>query len=308
MKRRDSVSHTFKIAFLLCAICSVLVSLAAVGLRRFQKANQELDKQRNILIAAGLYDEERHIITLPDNNDPQRKVDRPDLKIGDLFQKPGESGKRPWIEEKIIKLDTGEEISNDEKAQIKEKFGSVERYSARKAARDESGAWSRPVPQEKDVARIKRRELFEAVYLVHKPDGQLDQVILPIRGYGLWSTLWGFISLKSDLVTIGGITYYEQGETPGLGGEVDNPNWKKLWHDKQAFEDGKVAIRVIKGQVERDTPDAEHKVDGLSGATITSKGVTNMLHYWLGPEGFGPFLDRLKKQRTEKKQDDKVKG
>lgn len=300
--KRDSVLHTFKVAGVLCLVCSVLVSVAAVGLRGFQKANQELDKQRNLLIAAGLYDEERRVIAVPDQHDPKKKVDRPDLKIGDLFQKPGESADRPWIEERIINLKTGEEISKEEQAKIKQKFGSVERYSARKASRINAESWSRPVPAEKDVARIKRRENYAPVYLVHKADGSLDQVILPIRGYGLWSTLWGFLSLKSDLVTIGGITYYEQGETPGLGGEVDNPKWKALWHGKQAYADGKVAIRVIKGSVEPGTPDAEHKVDGLSGATLTSNGVTNMLKYWLGPEGFEAYLKRLKAEMKQRKQ------
>jgi Na+-transporting NADH:ubiquinone oxidoreductase subunit C len=285
--KRDSVLHTFKIAFLLCLVCSVMVSVAAVGLRGFQKRNQELDKQRNILIAAGLFDEATHKIVI--DGKP-----RTDLKIGELFQKPGGSAARPWLEEKVVNLDSGKEVSKDVQTKIAEKFGSLDRYSARKASRDVSGSWSQPIPADKDFARIKRRELFATVYLLHDADGKLDQVILPIRGYGLWSTLWGFISLKADLVTISGITYYEHAETPGLGGEVDNPNWKKLWKGKQAFADGKVAIRVIKGTVDSGTPDAEHKVDGLSGATLTSKGVSNMLEYWLGPDGFEPYLKRLK--------------
>jgi Na+-transporting NADH:ubiquinone oxidoreductase subunit C len=292
--KRDSVLHTFKIALLLCLVCSVMVSMAAVGLRGLQKANQELDKQRNLLIAAGLYDEGTHKIVI--DGKP-----RPDLKVGDLFDKPSGSADRPWLEEKIINLKTGKEISEAEKQAIKEKFGSVERYSARKASRSTSETWSRPVPADKDVARIKRRENFAAVYLVRKPDGSLDQVILPIRGYGLWSTLWGFISLKSDLVTIGGITYYEQAETPGLGGEVDNPKWKALWHGKKAYKDGKVEIRVIKGSVGPETSNPEYKVDGLSGATLTSNGVSNMLKYWLGPEGFEPYMKRLKAKMSSGK-------
>ena len=292
--KHDSVLHTFKVAFLLCLVCSVLVSVAAVGLRAFQKRNQELDKQKNILIAAGLFDEAQGAIVI--DGKP-----RTDLKVSDLFQKPTGSADRPWLEERLVNLETGEEISKETQQKVSEKFGSADRYNQRKAARDPSGAWSSAVPAEKDVAGIKRREKFAPVYLVRRPDGGLDQVILPIRGYGLWSTLWGFISLKADLVTISGITYYEHAETPGLGGEVDNPDWKQLWQGKQAFEDGKVAIRVIKGSVDEGTPDAEHKIDGLSGATLTSKGVTNMLQYWLGPEGFGPYLKRLKAEMSSGK-------
>lgn len=293
--KRDSVLHTFKVAFLLCLVCSVLVSVTAVVLRPLQKRNQELDKRKNILIAAGLFDEATGEIVI--DGEP-----RTDLKVGDLFEKPESSAGRPWVEQKTINLEIGDEISKETERKIKEKFGSVERYSERKAARDPSETWSSSVPADKDVASIKRRERYATVYLVHNPDDSLDQVILPIRGYGLWSTLWGFISLESDLVTISGITYYEHGETPGLGGEVDNTDWKKTWKKKQAFKDGQVAIRLIKGSVEPGSLDAEHKIDGLSGATITSKGVTNMLQYWLGPEGFGPYLERLKaKMRQGKK-------
>lgn len=144
-----------------------------------------------------------------------------------------------------------------------------------------------------DIAKLIRREKYGVVYLVEK-DGQLDRVILPIRGYGLWSTLWGFVALQSDLNTVVGLGYYQHAETPGLGGEVDNPKWKALWPGKQLFKDDEVAIRVMKGAVDPSAPNAAYQVDGLSGATLTSKGVDNMLHYWLGNQGYGKFLKNLK--------------
>jgi len=146
---------------------------------------------------------------------------------------------------------------------------------------------------EVDPAKINRRENFGVVYLVEK-EGKLDRIILPIRGYGLWSTLWGFVALEPDLNTVIGLGYYQHAETPGLGGEVDNPKWKALWPGKQLFANDQVSIKIIKGVVNPEDPEAVHKVDGLSGATLTSKGVDHMLHFWMGEMGYGKFLKNLK--------------
>jgi Na+-transporting NADH:ubiquinone oxidoreductase subunit C len=144
-----------------------------------------------------------------------------------------------------------------------------------------------------DPARLNRRERYGVVYLVER-EGRLDRVILPIRGYGLWSTLWGFIALESDLNTVIGLGYYQHAETPGMGGEVDNPNWKAQWSGKQLYEDERLAIHVLKGRVDPSSPKAIHQVDGLAGATLTSRGVDHMLHYWLGEQGYAKFIRNLK--------------
>ena len=126
-----------------------------------------------------------------------------------------------------------------------------------------------------------------------KDGDQLKTVILPVYGKGLWSTLYGFIALEADLNTVAGLTFYEHAETPGLGGEIDNPRWKAFWPGKQLRANGDLRIEVVKGQVNPDSPDAVHQVDGLSGATITSRGVSNLVRYWIN-DGFGPYLDKLK--------------
>ena len=118
-------------------------------------------------------------------------------------------------------------------------------------------------------------------------------MVLPIRGYGLWSTLWGFVAIDAQslkkgpgYVTITGLKYYEQKETPGLGGEVDNPNWRAKWPGKHVYDSNwNVQIEVTKGGSH-----GEYEVDALSGATITSNGVTNMMQFWFGEDGFRPFL------------------
>lgn len=144
-----------------------------------------------------------------------------------------------------------------------------------------------------DIASIKRRENYTEVYLVRDSIGEIDTVILPIRGYGLWSTLWGFIALEEDYNTVVGLGFYSHAETPGLGGEVDNPKWKSQWPGKKVVDDdGRLAIEVTKGgQADVNSP---YQIDGLSGATLTTKGVDNLVNFWLGENGFKPFLENLK--------------
>jgi Na+-transporting NADH:ubiquinone oxidoreductase subunit C len=123
-------------------------------------------------------------------------------------------------------------------------------------------------------------------------------VVLPVQGYGLWSTLYGFLALEADLRTIRGITFYEHGETPGLGGEVDNPRWKSRWVGRLALDDqGEPKIEVIKGPAGPPQEDP-YRVDGLSGATLTARGVTNLVHFWLSSDIFGTYLDRLEQRRA----------
>ncbi|MFT7289744.1 MAG: Na+-transporting NADH:ubiquinone oxidoreductase subunit C [Reinekea sp.] len=144
-----------------------------------------------------------------------------------------------------------------------------------------------------DIADIKRREKYAEVYLVRGTNGDIETVVLPIRGYGLWSTLWGFIALESDFNTVAGLGFYSHAETPGLGGEVDNPKWKAQWPGKKILnEAGNLAIEVTKGGLA--DADSPYQVDGLSGATLTTRGVDNLVQFWLGDNGFKPFLDQLK--------------
>lgn len=251
---RDSISGTFTVAALLCVVCSVLVSAAAVGLRPFQDANKELFQKKNILIAAGISDSEK--------------------TIDELFAN---------IDSRIVDLATGEFYEGD--------AVNIESYDQKSAARDP--ALSDQIEADRDIAGIKRREKYSRVYLV-KNGSSVDKVILPVYGKGLWSTLYGFLALEGDLNTVAGLTFYEHKETPGLGGEVDNPNWKAIWPGKTIHDDaGEIRLEVIKGQVIPDSDSAIHQVDGLTGATITSRGVSNLIRFWLSDDGFGPFLDRL---------------
>lgn len=145
-----------------------------------------------------------------------------------------------------------------------------------------------------DPAGIGRQSEYVTVYLLRDEDGALDKVILPVYGYGLWSTLYGFMAIEEDGNTIYGMQFYEHGETPGLGAEVDNPRWKALWRDKKLRTDdgeGELAITVAKTAPPEGS---EYFVDALSGATLTSRGVDNLVRFWMSERGFEPFLERVR--------------
>ena len=186
------------------------------------------------------------------------------------------------IEIKIVDLDTGLFNSNL----------SIEDFDESTFSRNLTT--SVELTADTDIALLKRRENFQAVYL-HYENESLNAIILPVRGYGLWGTMKGYLALESDLKTIIGLEFFDHKETPGLGGEIDNPKWKSIWKGKEVYSDsGDVLISVIKGSVDKNNEKAKYQVDGLSGATITSNGVTNLLSFWLGDMGYGPFIDKMK--------------
>ena len=254
MSNNDSIKKTIIVTVLLCIVCSVIVSAAAVLLRPAQVANKSLDFKRNILSAAGLLEAGKNVDAIFSERVVTRVVD---LKTGKF-------------------TDAVDPVS----------------YDQRRASKDPS--LSTNLSADEDIAKISRREDYSVVYLIQDENEQLQKIILPVKGYGLWSTLYGFLALEADANTVVGLVFYEHAETPGLGGEVDNPVWKAKWVGKEVYDEGDVAISIIKGSVDPSSSNAVHQVDGLSGATLTSRGVHNLLHFWLGDNGYKPFLTNLK--------------
>ena len=248
----ESVQKTITVALVLCLVCAVVVSSAAVILRPAQAVNEKANMQMNILQAAGLYD--------------------PQQSIQDQFQ---------IVTTRLVNLETGEFVDGMD----------AERYDQRKASKDTS--MNRVLSGEEDIASIKRQAKIAKIYLIENGD-QIEKIILPIHGYGLWSTLYGFMALEGDGNTVAGLGFYEHAETPGLGGEVDNPNWKAQWTGKQVYQGDEVGLRLVKGGADRSD---SYGVDALSGATLTSRGVDNLLKFWMSDAGFKPFLDNLKQGR-----------
>lgn len=261
--QRDSIANTFRVAILLCLVCSVAVSSLAVGLRGIQKQKKEEFRQQNILKAAGLWPE-----------------DSKNVKTTALFEEKITPVVLDLSKDKLSKAWSpgAPEIEIEAALRDSELSQAID-------GSDETGT---------DIAGIRRRERYATIYEVRDGD-TLKTLILPIRGYGLWSTLWGFIAIDFSSATedptslkVAGLTYYKHAETPGLGGEVDNSTWKAKWHDKRVFDsDWKVQLEVAKNA------STDYQVDALSGATLTSNGVSNMLLYWLGEPGYGPYLKSL---------------
>ena len=265
MLAKDSIANTFLVSFVLCIVCSLVVSVAAVNLKDLQKSNKELDIRKNVLTLAGL------------GSDAEiGRMGRNDLN--DLFEQR--------VDVRVVDLSSGDyqDIPPDS-------------IDERKAAKDPS---QRVAVQGAFKIGAAHREPMTKVYLIKDDSGKLNRVVLPIYGMGLWSTLRGFVAVEKDLRTVAGLTYYEHGETPGLGGEVENPGWKAKWPGKKIWATGTDAsnqnlrIGVAKGAPTEDN--MPYQVDGLSGATITSRGVDTMLKYWFSQEGFGPYLSKLAKE------------
>ena len=251
----DSIIKTLAVAFSVCLICSLVVSSSAVSLRDLQKENKLNDRRLKVLQVADIYD--------------------PELSISEQFLQ---------LESKFIDFDTGRIFSEYKNFNIDE-------YDQVKATKDSN--LSKAIPASDDIAIIKNRENVGKIYILRDDLKNIDKLILPIRGYGLWGTLFGFIAIESDFNTVSGIEFYEHKETPGLGAEVDNPKWKTSWKGKKIYDDNQVTLKVIKGKVEDGDTMSMYKVDGLSGATITSRGVSNMVSYWFSDSGYANLLKEL---------------
>ncbi len=208
--------------------------------------------------------------------DQQTKI----LEASGLLEKAGKDVVKTYNEfvvAKMINLDSGEFVEGD-----------VINFDERRNARDTDLS----IKPEDDVAGINRRSNTAVVYLIRNEAGTIDTVVLPIVGSGLWNLMFGYVGLESDLNTVKSVIYSDHSETPGLGAEVLNPAWKALWPGKKIYNDaGEVKARLVKGGAKANDI---HGVDGLSGATLTSNGVTNTLQFWFGKEGYGPFITKLR--------------
>lgn len=212
--------------------------------------------------------QQRNILAAAGLYDPGRDV-------GEQFEQ---------IEVRIVDLATGEYIEDLDPND----------YDAQAALRNP--AQSDALDKSVDIANIKRRERYAKVYLLRDGD-EIETIILPIRGYGLWSTMYGFIALEADGNTVSGLSFYEHGETPGLGDKIEDPRWLGLWPGKKVYDaDGEPQLQVIRGQAAADDP---HSIDGMAGATLTGRGVTNMLAFWLGGQGYGPYLRGLEQTGSD---------
>jgi Na+-transporting NADH:ubiquinone oxidoreductase subunit C len=249
-----SNKYIVSFAAVLCLVCSAVVSTVAVSLKEKQEINKLLDKRTMVLRVAGLVDA---------GNKPTSE------EVNGFFES---------IETIVVDRKTGAILEDDPTT--------VDPRKQAKAA-GFSSAVSGQLAKRAAIKSVADKQL---IYLI-KTEGK-ESVVFPIYGNGLWSTMYGFLCLKPSLDEIVGIIYYEQGETAGLGGEVENPRWLAQWPGKKAIGDGnKLQVEVVKGGLAKDKT---RQVDGISGATITSVAVGHMLKFWFDEDGYGPALDNIR--------------
>lgn len=208
------------------------------------------------------------------------------LDVASLVSPDGTSeGAFDRIDARMVELASGDYVDSP----------SVDGFDAVTAANDASLGIG--IPADLDIASIHRRSRFAPVYLVKDGD-TIEQIILPVYGSGLWSTMYGYLALDGDASTVRGLRFYQHAETPGLGDQIDKPAWRAQWSGKKLFdENGRARIEVIRGTVADNSPESGYQVDGLAGATLTGRGVTSLVHYWVGDHGFGPYLDRIRREQ-----------
>lgn len=251
--KKNSMFGIMSFAAIVCLICSLVVSTAAVSLRKTQQQNAANEKKLNILVAAGLAQ-------------PGQKLSAE--QIADEYKK---------VIPLVVNLKTGL-LDTSKNPQTYDMYAAAQNP-------DESQALS------PDPAGIKRIANDGSAYVVINGD-QIERVVLPIQGYGLWSTMYGFtsLSLADNTQKITGITFYQQGETPGLGAKITLPSWQAKWNGVLPYDaQGNPDVVLSKNR----DPSQKNQVDALAGATLTSNGVQHLMNFWLGNQGYKAFIDNL---------------
>lgn len=252
----DSPLKAVIVTLAVALVGSILVAGSAVLLRPMQIANKEAERQKRLV---------EIIRQLP--RDDERLAAADDIQV----------------EARVVDLASGDYVASVE----------PRLYDQRRAAIDPERRIE--IPPEADIAGLKRRAPYAVVYLLRQA-GEVRLVILPVRGRGYGSMLYGYLGLAADANTVVGLNFYEHAETPGLGALVDSSSWKVQWHGKKVRDEGGVLrLGVGQGRIAPDSPETLYQVDGLTGATWTSNGVTNLLHYWLGEHGFGSYLRKIQR-------------
>ena len=175
------------------------------------------------------------------------------------------------IEARVVNLESGEFVETDPNSFDFE----MTKFDAKRSIK---------LDKKDDKAGVQRMTTESPVYFAKNDSGKVETIILPVQGYGLWGIMYGFLALDTDTKTVKAINFYKHNETPGLGGEIQNPKWTAQWKEKQ------LPVDIVKGTAGSDV----HKVDGLSGATLTSVGVDNTFKFWTSDKAFGPFLAKVR--------------
>ncbi len=259
MAKKFSSNYTVIFVALVSVVCALLLSLAASALQGKIKTNQRLDVNKNILACFDVYGSDG----LPARNaaDEQAVMEFFERRV-DAFV-VNAAGKTIDVDVPVATIEPW-----DDQAQVRD--------------------------GERDFDKLRL-----PVYVL-RGDGAVEAYCIPIWGKGLWGDIYGYLAIEPDGTTVRGITFLSNHkETPGLGARIEEEAWRNQWKGKQIFSaDGKLTpIRLHKGEVPPDWPAAkqDHHVDGISGATMTGKGVTSLVEDCL--KLYEPFLRTIRKQQ-----------
>jgi len=189
------------------------------------------------------------------------------------------------LEQRMVELDSG---------RFDDSIDGASFDAARAAA---SSATSIAIPDELDLAGLRRRAMHAQVYLVRGDDERIELIILPVSGRGYQSTLHAWLVMDGDTRTLRALKFYQHGETPGVGARIEEAQWEAKWQDLRAFDDAGVLRIGVRSVGAGYNENASYQVDGISGATRTMQGVDGMLRFWLGEFGYAAFLQRVREEQ-----------
>lgn len=298
-KSNSTPGNTRVILFMvvLSFVCAFILSILASALAEPKEVAKDLDRSRQMLIAAKVLD---YSGTFLMKNEKGEYIPAKFTEGGILV--PG-TGKELATNQQILEIYKNRFIPllADDKGNI---------TTFQKAGFNE----------DKYTADYKKtgysRQPYKLFYEIKsnpekgKGESAKDGVVIPINGFGLWDAIYGYLALKPDANTVIGITWYDQKETPGLGANISEEPWQNLFPGKKIFLEGssgktdfKIAplgVVVVKGKVSEvlgDSPKAKSAVDGMAGATLTGNGVTDAYRDVLN--AYRPFLIKLHDENAE---------
>ena len=297
-KPKAKLSSEFRVIvfiIILCFVCGLLLAVVAFTLQESQDEAKEFDRNKQMLIAAKILNQEGYFEVLEDQ------------KISPAYFDPEKKRIVPFKEEKIPPKATEEEIKEISKLRIRplltDSKGAVTTFEKEGIslpeylAENKKGGYA-PLPLKLFYALLPNDPAIENLSAedIANDLSKVETLVIPVSGFGLWAPIYGYLAVSNDGDTIIGTTWYEHAETPGLGANITAPWWQKQFYGKLIFQEssnGKtqfntapLGIIVVKGKVKDafgDSPKAKSAVDGISGATSTGDGVTAAYKASLNP-------------------------
>ena len=292
--KRSSNLHVILFMIMLSFVCALVLSILASALREPQEIAKELDRSKQMMIAAKIFTHEGYFTMRDEQGNivPAKYAEGSRLVPGTKEDIPTQDQILEVYRKRLVPflVDDEGEITNFQQENI-----DIKQYITEYK---EEGYYKQPY------------KLVYAILPNPEPDVEKPKpvgYIIPINGYGLWDAIYGYLALDTDGNTIIGISWYDQKETPGLGANIADAPWQSLFPGKMIFQQSPtgefnpktspVGILVVKGKVEEvlgDVPRSNSAVDGMAGATLTGNGVVDAYKEVLN--AYRPFLSRLQEE------------